>query len=143
MLRSQLNESLVPTMELVESEPMEPSDERLKAERNSSSRSPSKARSLSDAGPPPALSPSPKFREPQKPLSKDDSNLNDSPTTPRRPAFPRGLSLQMPPRDVIPPSPFDFGRAVVTGLIAYNYRKSYEHPKPKERILLGGLRRHE
>ena len=73
-------------------------------ERRTISRSPSKARSLSDGGPP-TLSPSPKFREPEKRKSKDDSAISDSPTTPRRPAFPlRGLSLQMPPRDLMSPS---------------------------------------
>jgi hypothetical protein len=75
-----------------------------KEERRATSRSPSKARSLSDGGPP-TLSPSPKFREPEKRTSKDDSSISDSPTTPRRPAFPmRGLSLQMPPRDLMSPS---------------------------------------
>lgn len=65
----------------------------------SPSRSPSKARSLSD-GSPPVLSPSPKFREPER-RSKDDTSI-DSPSTPRRPAFQlRGLSLQMPPRDLM------------------------------------------
>ena len=71
------------------------------------SRSPSKARSLSDgASGHPALSPSPKFREPEKKMSKDDSTINhNSPITPRRPAFPaRGLSLQMPPRDFMLPT---------------------------------------
>jgi hypothetical protein len=62
------------------------------------SRSPAKARSLSDASPP-VLSPSPKFREPEK-RSKDDASI-DTPTTPRRPAFQRGLSLQMPPNDLM------------------------------------------
>ncbi|CZS96711.1 uncharacterized protein RCO7_02570 [Rhynchosporium graminicola] len=70
--------------------------------RRALSKSPSKARSLSDGGPP-ALSPSPKFREPEKRTSKDDSALDGSPTTPRRPAFPRGLSLQMPARDLMSP----------------------------------------
>lgn len=65
--------------------------------------SPSKARSLSDGGPP-QLSPSPKFREPEKRQSKDDSSLGDSPLTPRRPSFPRGLSLQMPARDLMSPN---------------------------------------
>lgn len=73
-------------------------------ERRATSRSPSKARSLSDGGPP-TLSPSPKFREPEKRQSKDDSALDESPTTPRRPTFPqRGLSLQMPPRDLMSPN---------------------------------------
>lgn len=68
--------------------------------RRATTRSPSKARSLSDGGPP-TLSPSPKFREPEKRKSKDDSALGDSPTTPRRPSFARGLSLQMPRADFI------------------------------------------
>jgi hypothetical protein len=60
---------------------------------------PSKSTSISDN--PPALSPSPKFHEPEK-LSKDDGTISDSPTTPRRPPFPpRGLSLQMPPKDLL------------------------------------------
>lgn len=71
--------------------------------RRAASSSPSKARSLSDGGPP-ALSPSPKFREPEMRKTKDDSALNGSPTTPRRPAFPRGLSLQMPARDLMSPN---------------------------------------
>ncbi|KAL3421635.1 hypothetical protein PVAG01_05791 [Phlyctema vagabunda] len=73
-------------------------------------RSPSKARSLSDV-PAPSLSPSPKFREPQKRRSKDDSTIAESPTTPRRPAFPmRGLSLQMPARELMSPSSSSMSR---------------------------------
>lgn len=64
----------------------------------SDSKSPPKRRSLSDCSPP-VLSPSPKFREPEK-RSQDDIHI-DSPMTPRRPTIPRGLSLQMPPRDLI------------------------------------------
>lgn len=79
-------------------------DKRLKdgkVESRHISRSPSKGRSLSN-GSDPVLSPSPKFREPEK-RSKDDASLGD-PTTPRRPAFTlRGLSLQMPPRDLMSP----------------------------------------
>lgn len=72
-----------------------------KVDNRPASRSPSKGRSLSD-GSEPILSPSPKFREPEK-RSKDDTSL-DNPTTPRRPAFTlRGLSLQMPPRDLMSP----------------------------------------
>ena len=49
----------------------------------------------------PSLSPSPKFREPPARVAKDDPMM-DSPSTPRRPAFPaRGLSLQMPPKDIM------------------------------------------
>ena len=50
----------------------------------------------------PSLSPSPKFREPPPRTSRDDSMLDDSPSTPRRPSFhARGLSLQMPPKDIM------------------------------------------
>lgn len=46
------------------------------------------------------LSPSPTFIEAVR-SSKDDHDINPSPTTPKRPTFgSRGLSLQMPPRDV-------------------------------------------
>ncbi len=98
MLRSQLTDNI----------PMlDPADISTGAEedgtRRITSRSPSKARSLSDGGPP-ALSPSPKFHEPEKRKSKDDSALEDNPTTPRRPSFIRGLSLQMPPRDLMSPA---------------------------------------
>lgn len=100
MLSSQLSENLLAKMESAEDNVAEKERE----ERRATSRSPSKARSLSDGGPP-TLSPSPKFREPEKRTSKDDSAISDSPTTPRRPAFPlRGLSLQMPPRDLTSPS---------------------------------------
>jgi hypothetical protein len=69
-----------------------------KSDSRNLSRSPSKGRSMSD-GSPPVLSPSPKFREPEK-RSKDDTSV-DNPVTPRRPAYQlRGLSLQMPPRDL-------------------------------------------
>ncbi|MCJ1282455.1 hypothetical protein MMC26_001778 [Xylographa opegraphella] len=48
----------------------------------------------------PTLSPSPVFLEPAK-TSKDDTHVVSSPVTPKRPSLPpRGLSLQMPPRDV-------------------------------------------
>lgn len=61
--------------------------------------SPSRHRSLSDASPP-ILSPSPKIHEPEK-RTKDDISI-EGPSTPRRPAFTaRGLSLQMPPRDLM------------------------------------------
>ena len=79
-------------------------DERGASERTTILRSPSKTRSLSDGGPP-TLSPSPKFREPPKRQSKDDSAIGESPSTPRRPAFPlRGLSLQMPTGDLLSPN---------------------------------------
>ena len=45
------------------------------------------------------LSPSPSFIESRK--SKDDIHVASNPSTPKRPTYPsRGLSLQMPPRDV-------------------------------------------
>ncbi|KAI9736524.1 MAG: hypothetical protein M1818_006035 [Claussenomyces sp. TS43310] len=66
---------------------------------SASPKSPSRARSLSDSTPP-VLSPSPKFREPKK-RTKDDTSI-EGPSTPRRPAFTaRGLSLQMPPGDLM------------------------------------------
>jgi hypothetical protein len=71
-----------------------------KSDSRNSSRSPSKGRSMSDSSPP-KLSPSPRFREPEK-RSKDDTSV-DNPVTPRRPAYQlRGLSLQMPPREFQP-----------------------------------------
>ncbi|KAH7346355.1 hypothetical protein BKA65DRAFT_477562 [Rhexocercosporidium sp. MPI-PUGE-AT-0058] len=105
MLRSQLNDTLSPDMDVGEggSGGSGPLDKDGSPRRRAASRSPSKARSLSDGGPP-ALSPSPKFREPEKRKSKDDTALDGSPTTPRRPAFPRGLSLQMPARDLMSPN---------------------------------------
>jgi hypothetical protein len=70
-----------------------------KSNSRNSSRSPSKGRSMSD-GSPPVLSPSPRFREPEK-RSKDDTSV-DNPVTPRRPTYQlRGLSLQMPPRELM------------------------------------------
>ncbi|KAF4627872.1 hypothetical protein G7Y89_g10281 [Cudoniella acicularis] len=102
MFRSQLNDNPHP---LLEPRDGGAGNEGLGiAERRTASRSPSKARSLSD-GAPPTLSPSPKFREPEQRKSKDDSAISDSPTTPRRAAFPvRGLSLQMPARDLMSPN---------------------------------------
>ncbi|CZR52355.1 uncharacterized protein PAC_02232 [Phialocephala subalpina] len=102
MLRSQLSDSLHPEMQVRDGDEMMDDDGGI-PRRRAASRSPSKARSLSDGGPP-TLSPSPKFREPEKRKSKDDSALETSPTTPRRPAFPRGLSLQMPARDLMSPN---------------------------------------
>ncbi|RFU32785.1 hypothetical protein B7463_g3542, partial [Scytalidium lignicola] len=76
----------------------------MKTDQRATSKSPSKPRSLSDGGPP-ALSPSPKFKEPEKGKSKDDSSIDIDPSTPSRPPFPmRGLSLQMPPRDLMSPT---------------------------------------
>ncbi|KAF2649017.1 hypothetical protein K491DRAFT_564187, partial [Lophiostoma macrostomum CBS 122681] len=71
---------------------------------------PQKARSLSDSTP--QLSPSPKFREPQR-TSKDDHTIIASPRTPRRPdLLSRGLSLQMPARETPMPSPAHFAARV-------------------------------
>lgn len=103
MISSQLSENILEKMSSAEVNLPGTQGEGT-PERKTASRSPSKARSLSDGGPP-TLSPSPKFREPEKRKSKDDSAISDSPTTPRRPAFPlRGLSLQMPPRDLMSPN---------------------------------------
>lgn len=74
-------------------------------------KSASKARSLSDSTP--RLEPSPKFREPAR-MSKDDHTIvTATPSTPRRPDFlTRGLSLQMPPKDMPMPSPAHFAARV-------------------------------
>ncbi|EON69298.1 hypothetical protein W97_08458 [Coniosporium apollinis CBS 100218] len=70
----------------------------------SKSQSPSKSRSLSETAP--ALSPSPNFRETLRRGSKDDHAIASEPKTPRRPDFlARGLSLQLPPRDMGVQSP--------------------------------------
>ncbi|CAG8981533.1 hypothetical protein HYALB_00013925 [Hymenoscyphus albidus] len=112
MLRSQLNEN-GPSQPLLEAGTgmetgiVDGGDLLGITECRPTSRSSSKGRSLSLSDQePPALSPSPKFREPDKRTSKDDSALlTNSPTTPRRPAFPvRGLSLQMPARDLMSPN---------------------------------------
>ena len=64
------------------------------------SPSPSKPRAWSANEIVPVLSPSPSFHEPRK-TSKDDTCVVPNPITPKRPDFPaRGLSLQMPPRDI-------------------------------------------
>ncbi|KAJ4349538.1 uncharacterized protein N0V89_008154 [Didymosphaeria variabile] len=73
------------------------------------SKSP-KARSLSDSTP--HLEPSPKFHEPLR-TSKDDHTIIASPRTPRRPELlSRGLSLQMPSREMPMPSPAHFAARV-------------------------------
>ncbi|KAF7508652.1 hypothetical protein GJ744_009044 [Endocarpon pusillum] len=70
--------------------------------RSQTRSSPSKPRSLSDV-PKPSLSPSPAFRERAQAVKDDTAFI--SPRTPKRPNFPvRGLSLQMPPRDVVSPT---------------------------------------
>ncbi|CAI6332209.1 unnamed protein product [Periconia digitata] len=62
-----------------------------------------RARSLSDSAP--HLEPSPRFHEPLR-TSKDDHTIVASPRTPRRPdLLSRGLSLQMPSRELPMPSP--------------------------------------
>lgn len=68
----------------------------------SPSRSPSKARSLSDSTP--KLAPSPTLKEKTQ-TSKDDHAIPFNPKTPRRLDFSRGLSLQLPSRDVGSQSP--------------------------------------
>ncbi|KAF2713862.1 hypothetical protein K504DRAFT_368811 [Pleomassaria siparia CBS 279.74] len=75
-------------------------------------RTPPKPRSLSDSTPH-QLSPSPKFREPLR-MSKDDHHsIIASPRTPRRPELlSRGLSLQMPSREMPMPSPAQFAARV-------------------------------
>lgn len=76
----------------------------MKADQATASKSPGKRRSLSDGGPP-TLSPSPKFKEPEKRKSKDDSSIDIDPSTPSRQQFSlKGLSLQMPPRDLMSPT---------------------------------------
>ncbi|KAF2745248.1 hypothetical protein M011DRAFT_520465 [Sporormia fimetaria CBS 119925] len=67
-----------------------------------------KTRSLSDSAP--QLSPSPKFREPNR-IAKDDHTVVAGPQTPRRPdLLTRGLSLQMPPLEILMPSPAHFAQ---------------------------------
>ncbi|KAF2794530.1 hypothetical protein K505DRAFT_241982 [Melanomma pulvis-pyrius CBS 109.77] len=78
-----------------------------------SARTPPKPRSLSDSTPH-HLSPSPTFREPLR-RSKDDHHhsIIASPRTPRRPELlSRGLSLQMPSREIPMPSPAHFAARV-------------------------------
>ena len=75
--------------------------EEKEQERHDIETTPTKSRSFSDA-PVPSLSPSPAFIE-NSPTTKDDSTLL-GPITPRRPNFPvRGLSLQMPDKEVSGP----------------------------------------
>ncbi|KAL8940540.1 MAG: hypothetical protein Q9216_002757 [Gyalolechia sp. 2 TL-2023] len=64
------------------------------------SKSPRRPRPWSTEGIQAVLSPFPSFDEPK--TSKDDIHLpSNTPVTPRRPNYPsRGLSLQMPPRDI-------------------------------------------
>ncbi|KAL8771868.1 MAG: hypothetical protein Q9209_002806 [Squamulea sp. 1 TL-2023] len=64
------------------------------------SKSPRRQRPWSAEGIQAVLSPSPTLDEPQ--TSKDDIHiLSNNPVTPKRPNYPpRGLSLQMPPRDI-------------------------------------------
>ncbi len=75
-------------------------DQNLPDQEEETSRSPSRPRPWSLHESLPSLSPSPLFVEPAK-TSKDDIHVAPSPVTPKRPSFPpRGLSLQMPPRDI-------------------------------------------
>jgi hypothetical protein len=68
-------------------------------------KTPSKSRSFSESIP--KLSPSPRFREPRR-ETRDDTTI-EAPKTPKRPDFlARGLSLQMPPKDLGMPSPAHF-----------------------------------
>lgn len=69
--------------------------------KSRTSGSPSRPRPWSSFELKPRLSPSPSFLEPSK-TSKDDSYVAPNPVTPKRPSqsLARGLSLQMPPRDV-------------------------------------------
>lgn len=119
MLSSQLNEQALSASDM----------EKNNAEEGGTLdkyRSPSKARSLSDV-PSFKLSPSPKFREPEKRKSRDDSTLDESPTTPRRPAFPaRGLSLQMPPRELMSPSSTYINRGPLSPKL--DHTQSYGSP---------------
>ena len=109
MLSTQLSEKVLAKMEVAQDTESEKGKE---SERHATARSPSKARSLSDGGRP-ILIPSPKFREPEKRRSQDDSAIGDSPSTPQRPVFARrGLSLQMPPRDLLSPSPSAYSNRV-------------------------------
>ncbi len=74
-------------------------DHDLPRPEEETSRSPSRPRPWSAHGPLSTLSPAPLFVEPTK-TSKDDTHVAPCPVTPKRPNFPpRGLSLQMPPRD--------------------------------------------
>ena len=64
------------------------------------SKSPSRTRPWSSLELKPKLSPSPAFLEPSN-ASKDDTHIPPNPVTPKRPtSFARGLSLQMPSRDI-------------------------------------------
>ena len=74
-------------------------DHELRTPEEDTPRSPSRPRPWSSHESLSTLSPSPLFVEPMR-TSKDDIHLAPSPVTPKRPNFPpRGLSLQMPPRD--------------------------------------------
>ena len=71
----------------------------LRTPEEGTPRSPSGPRPWSSHESLSTLSPSPLFVEPAQ-ISKDDIHVAPSPVTPKRPNFPpRGLSLQMPPRD--------------------------------------------
>lgn len=92
-------------------------------------KTPSKSRSLSDSTP--QLSPSPKFREPNR-TSKDDHHIASHPRTPRRPDFlSRGLSLQVPPSGTLSgmPSPALFAHRVPLSP-QLDARNTYATPAP-------------
>ena len=73
----------------------------IRRSKSPPSRSSSRPRPWSSIELKPKLSASPSFLEPSK-SSKDDFYLPSEPVTPRRPSssLSRGLSLQMPPRDI-------------------------------------------
>ena len=76
------------------------SDDQNLSNQEDTSESPSRPRPWSSHESLSALSPLPLSVEPSR-TSKDDSHVAPSPVTPKRPNFSqRGLSLQMPPRDI-------------------------------------------
>jgi len=95
----QRNDAVLMSMEVVQ----ERFDSVLEQAARTPPQSSKKSRSLSDGGTP-ILSPAPNIKEPAKRVTKDDSSI-DSPTTPRAVFGLRGLSLQMPNRDIPSPTP--------------------------------------
>ena len=89
------------------------SDDRdLPSQEEDASRSPSRRKAWSSHESLSTLSPSPLAGEPAQ-ASKDDINVTPSPVTPKRPNLPpRGLSLQMPPRDISSTSTANITRRV-------------------------------
>lgn len=87
-------------------------DHDLPSQEGKTSRSSSRPRPWSSHEPLSTLSPLPLFVEPSK-TSKDDIHVAPTPVTPKRPNFPpRGLSLQMPPRDISSTSTANITRRV-------------------------------